>query len=70
MSASRFEAFLVKLYVDQSARAKFLADPRAESTKAGLTAHEIEALEKIDQVGLELLAQSLKHKRAGKYNQD
>jgi hypothetical protein len=64
MSASLFEAFLAKLYTDQSARAKFLADPRGESIKAGLTANEIEALESIDQVGLELLAQSLKHKRA------
>lgn len=70
MSASRFEAFLVRLYVDQSAREKFLADPRGETTKAGLTAYEIDALENIDQVGLELLAQSLKHKRAGRYDRD
>lgn len=64
MSASRIEAFLAKLYVDESARAKFLADPRAESIKAGLTEREIEALEKIDLVGLEMLAESLKYKRA------
>ena len=63
MSASRFEAFLAKLYVDESARAKFLADPRGEAIKAGLTAQEIEAVERIDRVGLELLAQSLEHKR-------
>ncbi len=63
MSASRFEAFLAKLYVDESARAKFLADPRGESMKAGLTAQEVEAVERIDRVGLDLLAQSLKHKR-------
>ena len=63
MSASRIEAFLAKLYVDESARAKFLADPRGESLKAGLTEREIEALEKIDLVGLEMLAESLKYKR-------
>jgi hypothetical protein len=64
MSASRIEAFLAKLYVDESARAKFLADPRDESLKAGLTEREIEALEKVDLVGLEMLAESLKSKRA------
>jgi hypothetical protein len=64
MSAPRFEAFLAKLYVDESARAKFLADPRGESIKAGLTAQEVEAIEKIDRVGLDLVAQSLKHKRS------
>lgn len=63
MSASRFEAFLAKLYVDESAREKFLADPRGESIKAGLTAQEVEAVERIDRVGLDLLAQSLKQKR-------
>jgi hypothetical protein len=31
--------------------------------KAGLTAQEVEAVERIDRVGLDLLAQSLKHKR-------
>ena len=66
MSASRIEAFLAKLYVDESARAKFLADPRGESLKAGLAEREIEALEKIDLVGLEMLAESLKHKRANR----
>ena len=63
MSASGFEAFLAKIYVDESARAKFLADPRGESVKAGLTEQEVEAVERIDRVGLDLLAQSLKQKR-------
>jgi hypothetical protein len=67
MSASRFEAFLAKLYVDESARAKFLADPRGESIKAGLTAQEIEAVERIDRVGLDLFAQSLKKKRRRRF---
>lgn len=67
MSASRFEAFLAKLYVDEVARAKFLADPRGESIKAGLTEQEIKAVERIDRVGLEMLAQSLKHKRRRRF---
>ena len=63
MSGSRFEAFLAKLYVDESARAKFLADPRGEAARAGLTAPEIEAVARIDRVGLDLLAKSLARKR-------
>ena len=67
MSAPRFEAFLAKLYVDETARAKFLADPKGEAVKAGLTAQEIEAVERIDRVGLDLLAQSLKRKRQRRF---
>lgn len=67
MSASRFEAFLAKLYVDESARTKFLADPRGESMKAGLTEQEVEAVERIDRVGLDLIAQSLKQKRRRRF---
>jgi hypothetical protein len=65
MSASRFEAFLARLYVDECARAKFLVDPRREALKAGLTAQEAEAVARIDRVGLELLAASLQRKRSG-----
>ena len=67
MSGSRFEAFLARIYVDQKAREKFLADPRGEATRAGLTAPEIEALVNIDREGLEFLAHSLEHKRAHKH---
>lgn len=67
MSASRFEAFLAKLYVDESARAKFLADPRGEALKAGLTAQEVEAVARIDRVGLDLLTTSLERKRRGRF---
>jgi hypothetical protein len=63
MSASRFEAFLAKISVDESARARFLIDPRGEAIKAGLTATQVEAVERIDRVGLELLARSLERKR-------
>ena len=65
MSASRFEAFLAKLYVDERTRTKFLADPQGEALKAGLTAQEVEAVASIDRVGLELLARSLERKRHG-----
>jgi hypothetical protein len=58
-----FEAFLARLYVDASARARFLADPRAAASAAGLADHEIAAAVGIDRVGLELAAASFTHKR-------
>ena len=67
MSGARLEAFLARIYVDQSARAKFLADPRGEATRAGLTPQEIENLVNIDREGLEFFAHSLEHKRAHKW---
>jgi hypothetical protein len=63
MNASGFEAFLAGIYVDEDKRTAFLADPRGEALKAGLTADEAEALAAIDRVGLELFAQSLERKR-------
>jgi hypothetical protein len=63
MSDSRLEAFLARIYVDQKARAKFLADPRGEATKAGLTAQQVEDVVKIDRDGLELFAHSLERKK-------
>lgn len=68
MSAIRFEAFLAKLYVDESARSKFLADPYGEARKAGLTAQEVDAVVNIDRVGLQMFAQSLVHKRSKRSN--
>ena len=67
MSASRLEAFLAKIYVDEKARAKFLADPSGEAAKAGLTAKEVEAVERIDRVGLDLISKSLERKRRGRF---
>ena len=64
MSESRLEVFLARIYVDQTAREKFLADPRGEALRAGLAPHEIEQLVDIDRDGLELFAHSLEHKRA------
>lgn len=65
MSDSLLEGFLARLYVDEKARAKFLADPRGEAAKAGLTPEQIEDVVKIDREGLELLAESLKRKKQG-----
>ena len=58
-----FESFLARLYVERSARERFLADPRGEAAAAGLTADEIAAAVGIDRVGLELAAASFAHKR-------
>ena len=63
MTTPRFEAFLARLYVDERARADFLADPRAAGIKAGLTAPEVEAVVQIDLIGLDLLTKSLERKR-------
>ena len=64
MSAQKFEAFLAKLYVDDNARSRFLAEPRREATTAGLTEAECASFETIDLVGLELAAESFGRKRA------
>jgi hypothetical protein len=72
MNAQRLEAFLAKLYVDENARRRFLADPRGESLSAGLSADECTAIERLDRTGLELAAESFARKRAayrpGKFN--
>jgi hypothetical protein len=64
MSAQKFEAFLAKLYVDNQARSRFLADPRREALAAGLTEADCAALDKIDWIGLGLAADSFARKRA------
>jgi hypothetical protein len=66
MSASAFEAFLVRLYVDAEARARFKANPRAEVERAELTGDECEALMTIDWIGLEMTAHSFARKREAK----
>lgn len=63
MTGPAFEAFLAKIYVDEAARAAFLADPQAEARRAGLTEAECEALASIDREGLEMAAVSLVKKR-------
>jgi hypothetical protein len=66
MSAQKLEAFLAKLYVDNNARSRFLADPRREALNTGLTEDDCAALEKIDIVGLELAADSFARKSASR----
>ena len=63
MSVSKLEAFLARIYVDPKARERFLGDPSREAANAGLSLEEIEAVKQIDQVGLELFAESLERKR-------
>jgi len=62
MTTPRFEAFLAKIYVDEEARTRFLSDARGEAVKAGLTEQEVDAVERIDRVGLDLMAKSLERK--------
>ena len=65
MSDSQLETFLARIYVDQAARAKFLADPVSEAIRAGLTPEQIESVVQIDREGLELFAASLERKKQG-----
>jgi hypothetical protein len=64
MNSPAMERFLAKIYVDAAARARFLADPRAEAARAGMTEEQCRALESIDRVGLEMAARSFARKRA------
>jgi len=65
MNDSRLESFLARIYVDDDARARFLADPHGEAANAGLTPQQVADVVKIDREGLELLAESLKRKKQG-----
>jgi hypothetical protein len=67
MSSPQFEAFLARIYTDEKARERFLAHPRDEAARAGLTETEIASLEQIDRLGLELAAQSLNGKRKRRF---
>ena len=64
MSAQNFEAFLATIYVDKSARMKFLAEPLIEAKKYGLSPDEYELLKNMDRPGLEFAARSFEKKRA------
>jgi len=64
MSAAQVESLLARLYTDEELRRRFLADPRTVAQASGLDAEEVEALERIDRVGLELAAESYARKRA------
>jgi hypothetical protein len=64
--AAAFEAVLARLYTDARARADFLAQPEAFGSAAGLDAEQVAALSRLDRIGLELMADSLEHKRRGR----
>jgi hypothetical protein len=66
MSTSALEAFLARIYVDPSARARFKADPFAEARHAGLSPDDCVAIMKIDWVDLELATRSFAKKRDAK----
>jgi hypothetical protein len=65
MSAAPVEDVLARLYVDTEARRRFLADPRGYARRAGLAEADVEAMARMDRVGLELAARSFAAKRAG-----
>jgi uncharacterized protein (UPF0276 family) len=60
---ARVEAVMARLFVDAAARARFVADPEGESTRAGLDAEAREAMRRLDRPGLELAAISFARKR-------
>ena len=62
LNAVALEAFLARLYTDEALRRRFLADPHAEIQRAKLGELSAE-LERIDAVGLELMAESLAAKK-------
>jgi hypothetical protein len=61
--SAALEAYLARLYLDTDARRAFTTDPRAAASRAGLQPADIAPLERIDRVGLELTARSLRAKR-------
>jgi hypothetical protein len=63
MTSPRFEALLAKIYTDEAARSRFLADPATYGRAAGLNEAECAALQAIDQTGLEMTANSLARKK-------
>ena len=66
MSTPALERFLARIYVDANARARFLANPRAEAARAGLTEDQCLALESIDRIGLDMAVRSYARKREHK----
>jgi hypothetical protein len=66
MNNVKFEQFLAQLYVDPALRERFLAEPLAEASRAGLSEEQCRALAAIDRVGLNMAARSFAHKRARK----
>jgi hypothetical protein len=60
------ERFLATIYVDPAARARFLASPEAEASRAGLSEQQCLKLKDIDFTGLQMASRSFARKRASK----
>ncbi len=65
-NALNLERFLATIYVDPAARARFLASPEAEASRAGLSEQQCLQLKEIDFTGLKLASKSFARKRAFK----
>ena len=57
------QTYLARLYVDAHSRKRFLADPRGDAERHGLTPDAVDALAQVDRAGLELAADSFASKR-------
>jgi hypothetical protein len=69
MSEAPLEAFLARIYVDATARARFIANPSQEADLAGLSHDDAAAISKIDPCALEMAARSFAAKRQTKAKQ-
>jgi hypothetical protein len=58
------ERFLARVYVDETTRRRFLADPVGEAVRAGLDPSDAASMVSIDREGIELAAASFAKKRA------
>lgn len=63
MSSPRFEAFLARLYADDSFLRRFLTSPAEAMSEAALDEREQSAATRIDRVGLVMAARSYRAKR-------
>jgi hypothetical protein len=61
--AQASEALLARLFTDSEFRERFKQDPRGSGREIGLDDAALATLEQIDWVGLELAANSYRHKR-------
>lgn len=62
----KLERFLAAIYVDPAARARFLASPEVEASRAGLSEQQCLRLRELDFTGLGLASDSFARKRAAK----
>jgi hypothetical protein len=66
VSSPALEACLARLYADEAALARFLADPDAVLAASGLDPAERAALAAIDRNGLVMASRSFRAKRSGR----